>query len=242
MPTDDNLPELVVEARETQRVATEQTILKYGEDASNHLLDRMADALESLHAEVERLREDLELCRRQATAFRDGMAEKEAVLADRDAQIAEALAQRLDHGAQGNGYAQLVERMRAILSRSPRGAADRAEVVTICGSTKFKAEILAEVARLTTEGKLVISLGVFGHTDLPDYDWTTDASDLKRMLDALHRQKIDMADRVHVVDVGGYYGESMAREIEYARSLGKPVTFMVGARAEGEPTATGAQP
>lgn len=113
-----------------------------------------------------------------------------------------------------------------------------AEIVTLCGSTKFKDAIHAENMRLTMEGKLVISLGVFGHTDLPDYDWTTDASDLKRMLDALHRQKIDLADRVHVVNVGGYYGESTAREIEYARSLGKPVTFMV---APGVPvTASGA--
>ena len=103
----------------------------------------------------------------------------------------------------------------------------QAEVVTLCGSTKFKDAIHSENMRLTMEGHLVISLGVFGHTDLPDYDWTTDASDLKRMLDALHRQKIDMADRVHVVNVGGYYGESTEREIAYARDAGKPVTFMV---------------
>jgi hypothetical protein len=102
----------------------------------------------------------------------------------------------------------------------------RAEVVTLCGSTKFKDEIHAENMRLTMAGSLVISLGVFGHTDLPDYDWTTDASDLKRMLDAMHRQKIDMADHVHVVNVGGYYGESTAREIAYARASGKTVTFM----------------
>lgn len=108
-----------------------------------------------------------------------------------------------------------------------------AEIVTLCGSTKFKDAIHAENMRLTMEGKLVISLGVFGHTDLPDYDWTTDASDLKRMLDAMHRQKIDLADRVHVVNVGGYYGESTAREIAYARSLGKPVTFMVTDREDG---------
>lgn len=104
--------------------------------------------------------------------------------------------------------------------------AERAEVVTICGSSKFKHEILAEVARLTMEGKLVISLGVFGHHDLPDYNWDTDASDLKTMLDALHKQKIDMADSVHVVNPGGYYGESTARELDYALSLGKPVTYM----------------
>lgn len=108
----------------------------------------------------------------------------------------------------------------------------RAEVVTLCGSSKFKDAINAENSRLTMEGNLVISLGLFGHTDLPDYNWDTDASDLKRMLDAIHTQKIDMADRVHVVNPSGYYGESTAREIAYARAHGKLVTFM-----EPDPTA-----
>ncbi|MDE2100842.1 MAG: hypothetical protein KGL39_26585 [Patescibacteria group bacterium] len=103
-----------------------------------------------------------------------------------------------------------------------------APVITLCGSTKFKDAINAENSRLTQEGNVVISLGLFGHTDLPDYNWDTDVTDLKTMLDKLHFQKIRMADRVHVVDVGGYYGESTAREIAYARSIGKPVTFMSG--------------
>lgn len=103
---------------------------------------------------------------------------------------------------------------------------ESAEVVTLCGSTKFKAEFMAENQRLTMEGRVVISLGVFGHTDLPDYDWTTDASDLKRTLDGLHFQKIRMADRVHVVDPGGYVGESTRREIAYAESLGLPITYL----------------
>ena len=103
---------------------------------------------------------------------------------------------------------------------------EHAPVITLCGSTKFKDAINAENMRLTMEGNVVISLGLFGHTDLPDYNWDTDATELKTMLDRLHFQKIRMADRVHVVNPGGYYGESTAREIEYARSLGKPVTFM----------------
>ena len=102
----------------------------------------------------------------------------------------------------------------------------KAEIVTLCGSSKFKEAIMAENARLTMEGRLVISLGLFGHTDLPAYNWDTDVGDLKTMLDALHAQKIAMADRVHVVNVGGYYGESTTREIAYARSLGKPITYM----------------
>ena len=114
----------------------------------------------------------------------------------------------------------------------------KAEVVTLCGSTTFKDAINAENSRLTQAGCLVISLGLFGHTDLPDYDWDTDASDMKRTLDAIHAQKIDMADRIHVVNVGGYYGESTAREIAYARAAGKRVTFMETDKAAGKPTAS----
>lgn len=101
-----------------------------------------------------------------------------------------------------------------------------APVITLCGSTKFKAEFAEANQRLSMAGNVVISLGVFGHTDLPDYDWTTDATDLKSTLDRLHFQKIRMADEVYVVDVGGYVGESTRREIAYAESRGKPVRYL----------------
>ncbi|WP_344149278.1 hypothetical protein [Kribbella yunnanensis] len=47
----------------------------------------------------------------------------------------------------------------------------------------------------------------------------------KAALDALHLRKIDLADRVLIVNPGGYVGESTSREIAYARAAGKPVSF-----------------
>lgn len=47
----------------------------------------------------------------------------------------------------------------------------------------------------------------------------------KEVLDSLHRSKIDLADRVLVVNPGGYLGESTRSEIAYAQALGKPVAF-----------------
>ncbi len=47
----------------------------------------------------------------------------------------------------------------------------------------------------------------------------------KAVLDALHLRKIDLADRVLVVNPRGYVGESTRREIAYARTAGKPITF-----------------
>lgn len=43
----------------------------------------------------------------------------------------------------------------------------------------------------------------------------------------LHLRKIDPADRVLVVNPGGYVGESTGKEIAYARAQGKPVSFTI---------------
>lgn len=45
------------------------------------------------------------------------------------------------------------------------------------------------------------------------------------MLDTLHLRKIDLADRVLVINSGGYIGESTGKVIAYARANGKPVSF-----------------
>ena len=47
----------------------------------------------------------------------------------------------------------------------------------------------------------------------------------KAVLDALHLRKIDLADRVLIVNPGGYVGESTQKEIAYAEASGKPITF-----------------
>jgi hypothetical protein len=47
----------------------------------------------------------------------------------------------------------------------------------------------------------------------------------KAALDALHLRKIDLADRVLIVNPGGYIGESTRREIAYAQAAGKPIAF-----------------
>lgn len=96
------------------------------------------------------------------------------------------------------------------------------EIVCLVGSTKFKDEFIAENRRLSLEGKIVFSLGFFGHCE-PEFDWTGGA---KERLNALHLHKIDMCDRVHVINVGGYIGTGGADEIGYAQAHGKTVTYL----------------
>lgn len=108
----------------------------------------------------------------------------------------------------------------------PQSAEGEAKVITLCGSTRFEAEFAEVNQRLTMEGYVVISLGMFSLPDLPDYNWAADDSDIRGRLGRVHFQKIRMADEVYIVDPGGYAGESTQREIAYAESLGKPVRYL----------------
>ena len=108
----------------------------------------------------------------------------------------------------------------------PRTEEGDAKVVTLCGSTRFEEEFAEVNRRLTMDGCVVLSLGMFSLPDLPGYDWAVDSAGLKARLGGLHFQKIRMADEVFIVDPGGYVGESTRREIAYAESLGKPVRYL----------------
>ena len=96
------------------------------------------------------------------------------------------------------------------------------KVITLCGSTKFKDEFLIEQKRLTLEGNIVISVGLFGHSD-DDEVWT---ENIKKMLDDMHKRKIDMADEIFVINKNGYIGSSTKSEIEYALKTNKKVNYM----------------
>lgn len=96
------------------------------------------------------------------------------------------------------------------------------KVITLCGSTKFKEEYLNAQKQLTLEGNIVISVGLFGHSGDNEV-WSEGTKD---MLDDMHKHKIDMADEIFVINVGGYIGESTRTEIEYAKSTGKGVKFL----------------
>ena len=76
--------------------------------------------------------------------------------------------------------------------------------------------------RLTLEGNIVISVGLFGHSGDNEV-WTAGT---KEMLDDMHKRKIDMADEIFIINVGGYIGSSTRSEIEYAKENGKPIIYL----------------
>ena len=95
-------------------------------------------------------------------------------------------------------------------------------MITLCGSTRFREQFFEAQKRLTLEGNIVISVGLFGHSG-DDEVWTEGT---KEMLDDMHKRKIDMADAIYVINVGGYIGSSTRSEIEYALANGKEVIYL----------------
>ena len=105
------------------------------------------------------------------------------------------------------------------------------KVITLCGSTRFRDEFMETQKRLTLEGNIVISVGLFGHSGDKEVWEDMDEGTLtrtKEMLDDMHKRKIDMADEIFVINVGGYIGSSTRSEIEYAEATGKPVKYLEG--------------
>lgn len=102
-------------------------------------------------------------------------------------------------------------------------------VITLCGSTRFKDEFIETQKKLTLEGNIVISVGLFGHSgDDGVWDGMDEGtlSKTKEMLDDMHKRKIDMADSIYVINPGGYIGESTKSEIAYAIEHGKRVDYL----------------
>lgn len=98
------------------------------------------------------------------------------------------------------------------------------EVITLCGSTKFKDDFIRVQEELTLQGKIVISVGLFGHADNKYGNEIT--KEVKEMLDDIHKRKIDLSNAIYVINKNGYIGKSTKSEIEYAKITNKKVYYM----------------
>ena len=96
----------------------------------------------------------------------------------------------------------------------------RPKIICLCGSTKFKKAFEDANWYFTSRGAIVLSVGCFMHADKKPV-----SPELKEKLDELHLRKIDLADQVHVLNIGGYIGESTQREIVYANQHKKILTY-----------------
>ena len=94
-------------------------------------------------------------------------------------------------------------------------------IITICGSTRFKDEIMAAAKDLTMQNHIVLAPFIFHHADEEDL-----TPELKIRLDNLHKEKINMSDAIFVVNKDGYIGESTYSEIDWANRMKKQIFFL----------------
>lgn len=119
---------------------------------------------------------------------------------------------------------EIVELLDAVEDMYTHLTRDRPEVICLCGSTRFWQTYHDVGWELTLQGKIVFAVGVCKHAE--DHGGEALGQDVADALDELHLRKIDRSDKVLVLNVGGYVGESTAKEIVYAHQTGKPVTFL----------------
>ena len=104
----------------------------------------------------------------------------------------------------------------------------RPRIVCLCGSTRFTEEMLVLQWELTKQGNIVLSWCALpdGYFKGGDRTHIGDQEGVKESVDEVHKRKIDLADEVFVVNVGGYIGDSTRSEVTYAAMAGKPVRWL----------------
>ena len=110
-------------------------------------------------------------------------------------------------------------------NRLDTAAAKKPAIVCLCGSTRFMDAFQQANWRKTLGGEIVLSVGrpqglSFGSKE------EFLGKEAAAALDELHKRKIDLADYVLVLNVGGYIGESTRSEIDYALAQGKRVDYL----------------
>jgi len=104
------------------------------------------------------------------------------------------------------------------------------KIVCLVGSTRFVETFAIMAYELEKQGAIVVGC----HYLPPSYfkgkpivkDHLAELEGCKEHFDRLHFRKIELADEILVLNVGGYIGDSTKREISYARKLGKKVRWL----------------
>ena len=93
------------------------------------------------------------------------------------------------------------------------------KIITLCGSLKFKKEMMEIAEKMALDGNCVLT---------PVYPVLENYKRTDRQLELLkeaHFKKIELSDAILVVDVNKYIGESTRLEIEYAKNLSKEIIY-----------------
>jgi len=117
-------------------------------------------------------------------------------------------------------HSLLLARQLEIKKDKPK--TERPKIVCLCASTRFYEKFQEANYWETMNGNIVLSVGFY--KDKGNIPPVTEEE--KKALDKLHLKKIDLADEILVLNVGGYIGESTTNEIKYAMLSGKKIRFL----------------
>lgn len=95
------------------------------------------------------------------------------------------------------------------------------KIVTICGSSKFKDEILTAYEDLTMRNYIVLMNAIFQD----GADINVLKSEMKQLND-LHMEKITISDAIFVVNKDGVIDDETKLQIEYAKEHNKEIMYL----------------
>lgn len=100
------------------------------------------------------------------------------------------------------------------------------KIVCLCGSTRFTPLMMMMEWEYAKQG--IIALGWFVRpTAIGEEDHhLAEKEGVEELFDELHKRKIDLADEVFILNVGGYIGKSTRSELEYAKAHGKTIRYL----------------
>jgi hypothetical protein len=116
---------------------------------------------------------------------------------------------------------------RRLREAEKKQGANFPKIVCLCGSTRFMNAFFETGWDETLKGNIVLSVGVCKHVGTEGgHGAEMLGQDVADALDELHFRKIDLANEVIVLRVGGYIGKSTSKEIKYAESCNKPIRYV----------------
>ena len=95
------------------------------------------------------------------------------------------------------------------------------KIITLCGSLKFKKEMMEIAEKMALDGNCVLT---------PVYPVLENYKRTDRQLELLkeaHFKKIELSDSILVVNINNYIGNITNLEIEYAKKLGKEIIYYI---------------
>lgn len=93
------------------------------------------------------------------------------------------------------------------------------KVITLCGSLKFKKDMMTIAENMSLKGYCILT---------PVYPVSENIERTEEQLIKLkeaHFKRMELANAVLVVNVNNYIGNSTKLEIEYAKKLGKEIIY-----------------